>query len=96
MKKVLISKAVIVQDDVVVLNHPTTVFTDDNIPVNQFDNELIVEGLKSMQVDSVINQIAEKEIQVEVIWLEDLPRTTDSDAAVVKLIEKGTTVITVE
>ena len=64
--------------------------------VEGFDKEVFVTGLTSKLIDSTLDQIAEIEPVIDVINLEDSPRTTASDAAVQKLIEKGTTIITIE
>ena len=96
MKQIYTEKAVILDDNGIVVYHPTTVFTNDTVEVNQFDNELIVSGLQSVAVDNIINQLAEKQVPVDVVWLEDAPRTQQSDEATNKLIESGVTIITVE
>lgn len=96
MKQIYTEKAVILDDNGIVVYHPTTVFTNDSVEVNQFDSELIVSGLQSVAVDNIINQLAEKQVPVEVVWLEDAPRTYSSNEAIEKLINLGVTVITVE
>lgn len=83
------------QKEAVILAHPTTVFTDDDVLVEQFENELYASGLPSGHVDSTLKQLAEIEPVIEVVSLEDSPRTPESDEAVNKLIAKGTVIITV-
>jgi len=98
MKQILsqINTLIVSDSELQVLTHPTTVFTDDNVMVEGFDKEVFVTGLTSKLIDSTLDQIAEIEPVIDVINLEDSPRTTASDAAVQKLIEKGTTIITIE
>jgi len=98
MKQILsqINTLIVSDSESQVLVHHTTVFTDDNVMVEGFDKEVFVTGLTSKLIDSTLDQIAEIEPVIDVINLEDSPRTTASDAAVQKLIEKGTTIITIE
>lgn len=97
MKQVLSEQnAVIVGNDVNVIAHPTTIFTDDEINVIQFDKELLVENLTSKKIDETLIKISEIGIEPVIIQLYDEPRTTDSDSAVEKLIEKGTVILTFE
>jgi len=98
MKQILsqINTLIVSDSESEVLVHHTTVFTDDNVMVEGFDKEVFVTGLTSKLIDSTLDQIAEIEPVIDVINLEDSPRTTASDAAVQKLIEKGTTIITIE
>jgi len=98
MKQILsIDNTLIISDtEAVVLAHPTTVFTDDNVTVQPFTDQLVASGMRSELVDSALNQIAEIEPVIEVISLEDSPRTSESDEAVEKLLEKGSVIITTE
>lgn len=97
MKQILSTKNTLIVSDneAVVLAHPTTVFTDDNVMVESFDTEVYATGLRSELIDSALIQIAEIEPVIEVVSLEDSPRTEQSDEAVEKLIAKGTVIITV-
>jgi hypothetical protein len=59
-------------------------------------DEWIASGLISNQVDWQIRHCAAEQIYPAVLVLEDEPRTTASDEAVLKLIEKDSVIITVE
>lgn len=98
MKQILSTQNTLIVSDneAVVLAHPTTVFTDDHVLVESFDKEVYATGLRSELVDSALAQIAEIEPVIEIIQLEDSPRTPASDEAVLKLIEKGSVIITVQ
>ena len=60
------------------------------------DTDLFVSDLKSLEVDTVIESIADCPQCPELIHLESEPRTPASDEAVLKLIEKGSVIITVQ
>jgi hypothetical protein len=98
MKQILsIQNTLIVSDiEAVVLAHPTTVFTDDNVQVELFADELYTQGLNTDHVDSTLNQLADIEPVITVVSLGDSPRTTASDEAVSKLVAKNTIIITPE
>lgn len=98
MKQILSENNVLIVSDVetIVISHPSTIFTDDNVMVNKFINQLIITGLNTEQIDSVITQIAELNAVVDILNLQDQPRSTQSDYAVEKLVNEGATIITVE
>ena len=96
MKQILsYDKTLIVsENESLVIDHPTTVFTDDDVIVSLFTDTLTSTGLKQKQVDNTLIHCAESDILIPVIHLEDEPRTTNSDEAVGILTGKGTIIIT--
>ena len=98
MKQVLsIKKALIVSDfAITAIDHPTTIFTDDIVSVDLFDDQLIIDRFSSKQVDDSLISIAQARLYVPLIHLENQPRTTNSDSAVEQLVELGSTIITID
>lgn len=89
MKQILseINGLIISDKEITVIAHPTTIFTDDNVKVNTFDKELFETDLTTPQVDEILNQVAEKNILVDVIELEDSPHSIASENAIEILVK---------
>jgi hypothetical protein len=98
MKQVLsLNKALIASTtEIIAIDHPSTIFTDDDVDVNLFTNQLILEGFTTDKVDNTLISVAESNINVEIIHIENEPRTNISDLSVAKLIAQGSTIITVD
>jgi hypothetical protein len=96
MKQILSTQNTLIvsETEAIVLAHPTTVFTDDNVQVETFANELFTSGLGTDHVDSTLIQLADIDPVIAVVSLGDSPRTTASDEAVIKLLAKDTIIIT--
>ena len=71
---------------------------ETNQPISKFtpkNDVLELTGLTSEMVDIALIDISEKQVSVDVVWIESEPRTQASDKAVEKLNNSGVTVITV-
>ena len=71
---------------------------ETNQPISKFtpkNDVLELTGLTSEMVDITLIDISEKQVSVDVVWIESEPRTQVSDEAVEKLNNSGVTVITV-
>lgn len=70
-------------------------FLPENSGVATNDLKLKVNELTTKEVDYALIQAAENGLDSDLIVLESEPRSTASDEAVLKLINKGKTIITV-
>jgi hypothetical protein len=66
------------------------------IPSPDSITEIITEGMSTEQIDWALKHFAATKSKVEMIWLGDNQRSSDSDAAVNELIAEEVTIITVE